>query len=314
MSVSRFVCVAARRSESAVCSQGMTDACAPRGTGAAILLWAEQAGLCAEQTGLWPEQPGLWPEQPGLWPEQPGRDTQQASTDVCRRQICSRQTSARIRLAAPHSGGAPQTDLEEHPRSPTKGRLMPDDTPQGGDPQIFQRLLDERIVFLGSEVTDSVANEICAKLLLLNAVAPEKDIYLYINSPGGSITAGFAIYDAMNFVQADVATVALGFAASMGQFLLSSGAKGKRYALPNASIVMHQPHGGFGGSAADIQTQAKQILFFKQRMAELTSEQTGKPLEQIAEDADRDRWFTAAESLDYGFVDHIVDDAVSLRR
>ncbi|MCS5717516.1 ATP-dependent Clp protease proteolytic subunit [Herbiconiux sp. CPCC 205763] len=187
------------------------------------------------------------------------------------------------------------------------------DTASSTDPQVFQRLLDERIVFLGSEVTDVVANEICAKLLLLNAVAPERDIYLYINSPGGSVTSGFAIYDTMNFVQADVATVALGFAASMGQFLLSSGTPGKRYALPNASVVMHQPHGGFGGSAADIQTQAKQILAFKQRMAELTSAQTGRTLDQITSDADRDRWFTAEESQEYGFVDHIVTSARGLR-
>ncbi|WP_382309158.1 ATP-dependent Clp protease proteolytic subunit [Herbiconiux sp. UC225_62] len=187
------------------------------------------------------------------------------------------------------------------------------DAPTTGDPQLYQRLLDERIVFLGTEVTDTVANEICAKLLLLNSIAPEKDIYLYINSPGGSVTSGFAIYDTMNFVQADVATVALGFAASMGQFLLSSGTPGKRYALPNASVVMHQPHGGFGGSAADIQTQARQILAFKRRMAELTSAQTGRTVEQITSDADRDRWFTAEESREYGFVDHIVASAQGLR-
>jgi len=177
---------------------------------------------------------------------------------------------------------------------------------------IFKRLLEERIVFLGSEVTDESANQVCAQLLILNSIEPAKDIYLYINSPGGSITAGFAIFDTMNFVQADVATVALGFAASMGQFLLSSGAKGKRYALPNSSVVMHQPHGGFGGTAADIQTQAKQILHFKRRMAELTSEQTGKPIEQIVEDGDRDRWFTAREALEYGFVDHIVGSTAAL--
>jgi ATP-dependent Clp protease protease subunit len=190
---------------------------------------------------------------------------------------------------------------------------MAADTDPGQDQQIFKLLLDERIVFLGSEVTDSSANAVCAQLLLLNAVAPDRDIYLYIHSPGGSITAGFAIYDTMNFVKADVATVALGFAASMGQFLLSSGAKGKRYALPNASVVMHQPHGGYGGTSADIQTQARQIIFFKNRMAQLTSEQTGKPLEQITEDADRDRWFTAEESLDYGFIDHVVETTSSLR-
>lgn len=180
------------------------------------------------------------------------------------------------------------------------------DTTANGQEHIFQQLLDERIIFLGTEVTDTSANEVCAKLLLLNSVAPEKDIYLYINSPGGSVTSGFAIYDTMQFVQADIATVAFGFAASMGQFLLASGTPGKRYALPNSSVVMHQPHGGFGGTSADIQTQAKQILFFKRRMAELTSAQTGRTIEQITEDADRDRWFTAEEAREYGFVDHIV--------
>ncbi|MFF2050351.1 ATP-dependent Clp protease proteolytic subunit [Leifsonia sp. NPDC058194] len=177
-----------------------------------------------------------------------------------------------------------------------------------------QRLLEERIVFLGSEVTDETANEVCARLLLLDSISSDKDIYLYINSPGGSITAGFAVYDTMNFVRADVATVALGFAASMGQFLLSSGAKGKRFALPNASVVMHQPHGGFGGTSADIQTQANQILHFKRRMAQLTSEQTGRTVDQIVEDGDRDRWFTADEALDYGFVDAVVETTGALRR
>jgi ATP-dependent Clp protease protease subunit len=177
-----------------------------------------------------------------------------------------------------------------------------------------QRLLDERIVLLGSEVTDEVANDICAQLLLLDSIAPDRDIFLYINSPGGSVTAGFAIFDTMNFVKADVATLALGFAASMGQFLLSSGRPGKRYALPNASVVMHQPHGGFGGTSADIQTQAKQILHFKRRMAELTSEQTGRPVAQIIEDGDRDRWFTADEARDYGFVDEVVGSTTALNK
>ena len=160
-----------------------------------------------------------------------------------------------------------------------------------------QRLLEERIVFLGTEVNDESAGEVCAQLLLLDSIASDRDIFLYINSPGGSITAGFAVYDTMNFVRADVATVALGFAASMGQFLLSSGAPGKRYALPNSSIVMHQPHGGFGGTSADIQTQAKQILHFKRRMAELTSAQTGKTVEQIIEDGDRERALELSRSL-----------------
>lgn len=175
-----------------------------------------------------------------------------------------------------------------------------------------QRLLEERIIFLGTEVNDESAGEVCAQLLLLDSIASDRDIFLYINSPGGSITSGFAVYDTMNFVRADVATVALGFAASMGQFLLSSGAPGKRYALPNSSIVMHQPHGGFGGTSADIQTQAKQILHFKRRMAELTSEQTGKTVEQIIEDGDRDRWFTAEEARDYGFVDEVIGSTRAL--
>ncbi|WP_370057370.1 ATP-dependent Clp protease proteolytic subunit [Leifsonia sp. EB41] len=183
-------------------------------------------------------------------------------------------------------------------------------TPETFSP--VQRLLEERIVFLGTEVNDESAGEVCAQLLLLDSIASDRDIFLYINSPGGSITAGFAVYDTMNFVRADVSTVALGFAASMGQFLLSSGAPGKRFALPNSSIVMHQPHGGFGGTSADIQTQAKQILHFKRRMAELTSEQTGKTVEQIIEDGDRDRWFTADEARDYGFVDEVIGSTRAL--
>jgi ATP-dependent Clp protease protease subunit len=187
---------------------------------------------------------------------------------------------------------------------------MPTDS--ATDQQLFKRLLDERIVFLGTEVTDTSANEVCAQLLLLDAVAPGKDISLYIHSPGGSVTAGFAIYDTINAISSDVATVALGFAASMGQFLLSSGTRGKRYALPNASILLHQPHGGYGGTSADIQTQAKQISFFKSRLAELTAAQTGKSVQIITADADRDRWFTAAEALEYGFVDHLIESTAEL--
>ncbi|HEY4267990.1 MAG TPA: ATP-dependent Clp protease proteolytic subunit [Galbitalea sp.] len=188
--------------------------------------------------------------------------------------------------------------------------MNPDATPGA---YLFQHLLEERIILLGTEVTDESANQVCAQLLILNAIAPDRDIFLYVNSPGGSVTAGFAIYDTMQFVSADVATVALGFAASMGQFLLSSGAPGKRYALPNASVVMHQPHGGFGGTAADIQTQAKQILYFKKRMAELTAEQTGKTVEQIIEDGDRDAWYTAPQAREYGFVDHVIGATSELR-
>ncbi|KQO63005.1 ATP-dependent Clp protease proteolytic subunit [Curtobacterium sp. Leaf261] len=173
------------------------------------------------------------------------------------------------------------------------------------NPSVFDRLLRDRIVWLGSEVRDDNSNEIAAKLLLLAAEDPEKDIYLYINSPGGSITAGMAIYDTMQFVPNDIVTVGIGLAASMGQFLLSSGTPGKRYITPNARVLLHQPSGGFGGTAADIQTQAKVILDMKKRMAELTAEQTGKSIEQILKDNDRDNWFSAQEALEYGFVDHL---------
>lgn len=170
---------------------------------------------------------------------------------------------------------------------------------------IFERLLKDRIIWLGSEVRDDNANEICAKMLMLAAEDSTKDIYLYINSPGGSITAGMAIYDTMQYVPNDVVTVGIGMCASMGQFLLSSGTKGKRYATPNTRVLLHQPHGGFGGTASDIQTQAELILSMKRQLATLTAAQTGKTVEQIMQDGDRDRWFTAQEALDYGFIDHI---------
>jgi ATP-dependent Clp protease protease subunit len=172
--------------------------------------------------------------------------------------------------------------------------------------EVYSRLLKQRIVLLGSEVRDENANAICAQLLLLAAEAPEKDIYLYINSPGGSVTAGLAVYDTMTYVRNDVVTVAMGMAASMGQFLLSAGARGKRYALPHARIMMHQVSGGMGGTASEIQTQAEQILFLKRQIAKLTAEQTGQTVERVTDDADRDRWFTADEAKDYGFIDHVV--------
>ncbi len=184
--------------------------------------------------------------------------------------------------------------------------------PQGGmglDDHIYNRLLKDRILFLGSEVRDENANAICAQLLLLAAEDPDKDIYLYINSPGGSVTAGMAIYDTMQFVQPDVATVAMGLAASMGQFLLSAGAKGKRYALPHARVLMHQPLGGIGGTASDIKIQAELILHMKRTMAELIAGQTGQTVETITRDSDRDRWFTAPEALEYGLVDHVVQSS-----
>jgi len=169
----------------------------------------------------------------------------------------------------------------------------------------FERLLKDRIVWLGSEVRDDMANEICAKILLLAAEDSTKDIFLYINSPGGSITAGMAIYDTMQYVPNDIVTVGIGMCASMGQFLLSSGTKGKRYATPNTRVLLHQPSGGFGGTADDIQTQAELILSMKKQLASITAEQTGKTVEQVMKDGDRDRWFTAAEALEYGFIDHI---------
>lgn len=175
----------------------------------------------------------------------------------------------------------------------------------------FERLQRERIIWLGSEVRDDVANEICAKILLLAAEDPEKDIYLYINSPGGSITAGMAIYDTMQYVPNDIVTVGVGMCASMGQFLLSSGTKGKRYATPNTRVLLHQPHGGFGGTASDVQTQAELIMSMKRQLASLTAAQTGKTVEQIERDGDRDRWFTAQEALEYGFIDHIQEFAAS---
>ncbi|MFD0996146.1 ATP-dependent Clp protease protease subunit [Pseudoclavibacter chungangensis] len=170
---------------------------------------------------------------------------------------------------------------------------------------VFEKLLNDRIIWLGSEVRDENANEICAKILLLAAADSEKDIYLYINSPGGSITAGMAIFDTMQFVPNDIVTVGIGMAASMGQLLLTAGEPGKRYITPNARVLLHQPHGGFGGTASDIQTQAQLILSMKQRLAEITAERTGKSVEQINADGDRDRWFTAEQALEYGFVDHI---------
>ena len=188
-------------------------------------------------------------------------------------------------------------------------RVAPGAEGPGFDDSVYRRLLRERIIFLGSVVEDQMANAICAQILLLAAEDPDKDIYLYINSPGGSVSAGMAIYDTMQFVKNDVATVAMGLAASMGQFLLCAGADGKRYATPHARIMMHQPSGGIGGTASDIKIQAEQMLYTKMKMAELIAKHTGQSLETIAADSDRDRWFTADEAKDYGFVDHVVHSA-----
>ncbi|MEV0678087.1 ATP-dependent Clp protease proteolytic subunit [Actinosynnema sp. NPDC050436] len=174
---------------------------------------------------------------------------------------------------------------------------------------VYERLLRERIIVLGSQVEEGIANQITAQLLLLAAEDPEKDITLYINSPGGSVTAGMAIFDTMQLIEPDVATYAMGLAASMGQFLLSAGTPGKRHALPHARILMHQPSAGVGGTAADIAIQADMLTRTKQEMAELIAQHTGQPVERIIADSDRDRWFTAQEALEYGFVDKVITRA-----
>lgn len=171
---------------------------------------------------------------------------------------------------------------------------------------VFNRLLRSRVVMLGSDVNDEIANQICGQLLYLESEDPTADIWLYINSPGGSVTAGMAIYDTMQFVECDVATVCLGLAASMGQFLLTAGAPGKRYTLPNARIMMHQPLAGLRGQAADIAIQAEQLAFIKRRMAELISQHSGQDYEQIRADSERDRWFTAEQAKEYGLVDSVI--------
>jgi ATP-dependent Clp protease, protease subunit len=178
--------------------------------------------------------------------------------------------------------------------------------------QLFQRLLRHRIIFLGQQVDDDIANRVCAELVLLAAEDEKRDISIYINSPGGSVYAGMAIYDVMQYVPNDIATYAMGMAASMGQFLLTAGAPGKRYALPHAQILMHQPSGGIGGTASDIRIQAEQMLYIKRTLFERTAFHTGRPIEQIEKDADRDRWFTAEEAKEYGFVDHVIRSAVEV--
>jgi ATP-dependent Clp protease, protease subunit len=177
--------------------------------------------------------------------------------------------------------------------------------------QVYNRLLNERIIFLGQPVDDDIANRITAQLLLL-AADPDKDIYLYINSPGGSITAGMAIYDTMQYVKNDVVTIAMGLAASMGQFLLTAGAPGKRYALPNAEVLIHQPSAGLAGSATDIKIHAEQLLRTKRKMARLSAQHSGQSLEQWERDSDRDRWFSAEEARDYGLLDQVITSAADI--
>ncbi|AZA08661.1 ATP-dependent Clp protease proteolytic subunit [Corynebacterium pseudopelargi] len=193
---------------------------------------------------------------------------------------------------------------------------MSDLTPkaQGGagmnlSDSVYERLLRERIIFLGTDVNDEIANKLCAQILLLSAEDPTRDISLYINSPGGSVTAGMAIYDTMRYSPCDIATYGMGLAASMGQFLLSGGTKGKRFALPHARIMMHQPSAGVGGTAADIAIQAEQFAQTKHELAELIAEHTGQTFEQITKDSYRDRWFTAQQAKEYGLVDYVIETA-----
>jgi len=191
----------------------------------------------------------------------------------------------------------------------TDANVLSQNRSGGGDPlgDVYQQLLKNRIVFLGSEVSDVSANLVCAQLLLLAAEDADRDINLYINSPGGSVTSGLAVYDTMQLIPCDVSTTCMGLAASMGQFLLCAGAPGKRFALPHSRILMHQPSAGFQGSAADIAIQAEQTIFVKRQLAERIAHHTGQTLERITEDSDRDRWFTAQEALAYGFIDKVIE-------
>ena len=189
-------------------------------------------------------------------------------------------------------------------QTPTHGAL---------DDQLSMQLLHQRIIVLGAEVDDPIANRITAQLLLLSARDPRADISLYVNSPGGSVTAGLAIYDTMRVIPNEVSTLAVGFAASMGQFLLGAGTPGKRFALPNARIMMHQPSAGIQGTAADVEVQAANLQTIKRRVNELQSEHTGQSVDQITRDSERDRWFSAAEAAAYGIVDHVVASLADVR-
>ncbi|MFJ5229298.1 ClpP family protease [Kitasatospora sp. NPDC088391] len=200
------------------------------------------------------------------------------------------------------------------PLAPRRPHAEDGDTPPSRfDDHLAAQLLAQRIVMLGTQVDEVSANRVCAQLLLLSAEDPRTDIGLYINSPGGSVTAGLAIYDTMRLIPNDVATLAMGFAASMGQFLLTVGTPGKRYALPNARIMMHQPSAGIGGSAADIEIQAENLLYTKRAIERITAAHTGQSEETIARDGDRDRWFTAEQARDYGMVDHVVESLADIR-
>jgi ATP-dependent Clp protease, protease subunit len=184
--------------------------------------------------------------------------------------------------------------------------MQTDQAPFGA--QLYDALLAERIVFLGTEVTDASANMVCGQLLLLAAADPRRDIQLYINSPGGSVSAGLAIYDTMRFISNDVATIAMGMAGSMGQFLLTAGTAGKRFALPHARIMMHQPSGGFGGTEADITIQAENMQYVKRKVQELIARHSGRAVAEIEADSDRDRWFTADQAVAYGLIDEVISE------
>ena len=173
---------------------------------------------------------------------------------------------------------------------------------------IYSRLLKDRIIFLGEEINDAVASTVVAQLLYLESEDPGKDIHMYINSPGGSVTAGMAIYDTMNYVKCDVSTTCIGMAASMGAFLLSSGAKGKRYALPNAEVMIHQPLGGAQGQATEIQIAAEHILKTKKKLNQILADNAGKPVEEVEKDTDRDNWLSADEAKEYGLIDEVIKD------
>ncbi len=194
----------------------------------------------------------------------------------------------------------------EHPPTLTPAQMAAPASALDPSQNMFQLLLKERIVFLGSEVNDQVANYLTAQMLYLEGEDGDKDIWLYINSPGGSVTAGMAIYDTMQFIQPDVATICMGLGASMGQFLLCAGAPGKRFSLPHARILMHQPLGGIQGQASDIAIQAEQMIYTKRLMAEKIAEHTGQTVEQIEQDSERDRWFTAQQAKEYGIIDHVI--------
>ncbi|KRV49169.1 ATP-dependent Clp protease proteolytic subunit [Wenjunlia vitaminophila] len=198
-------------------------------------------------------------------------------------------------------------------RAPAPRAEEGDTPPSRFDDHLAAQLLNQRIIFLGTQVDEVSANRVCAQLLLLSAEDPRTDIGLYINSPGGSVTAGLAIYDTMRLIPNDVSTLVMGFAASMGQFLLTVGTPGKRYALPNARIMMHQPSGGIGGTAADIAIQAENLEFIKKAIEQITAEHTGQSEETISRDGSRDRWFTAEQAKEYGMVDHVVESLEDVR-